>query len=58
MILDWRTKEMAKAGVRETIREELDALPEIYDRRLWEDKVERTYQFVFEHYERVAPYAS
>ena len=51
LILDWRTKEMAKAAVRETIREELDALPEVYERRLWEEKVERTYQFVFEHFE-------
>jgi type I restriction enzyme, R subunit len=50
LILDWRLKENAKADVRETIREELDALPEIYDRRIWEDKVERTFQFVFERY--------
>ncbi len=50
LILDWRTKEQAKAAVRETIREELDGLPEVYERRLWEEKVERTYQFVFEHY--------
>jgi type I restriction enzyme R subunit len=54
LILDWRTKEMAKAAVREAIREELDALPDVYDRRLWEEKVERTYQFIFEHYEGVA----
>ena len=27
--------------MRQTIREEYDGLPEIYDRRLWEDKVER-----------------
>jgi type I restriction enzyme R subunit len=53
LILDWRTKEQAKAAVRETIREELDALPEIYERRLWEEKVEKTYQFVFEHFEGV-----
>ena len=50
LILDWRTKEQAKAAVRETIREELDVLPDVYERRLWEEKVERTYQFVFEHY--------
>ena len=50
LILDWRTKEHAKAAVRKTIREELDALPEVYERRLWEEKVERTYQFVLEHY--------
>lgn len=50
LILDWRTKEQAKAAVREAIREELDALPEVYERRIWEEKVERTYQFVFEQY--------
>jgi type I restriction enzyme R subunit len=50
LILDWRLKENAKAGVRQTIREEYDELPEVYDRRLWEEKVERTFQFMFERY--------
>jgi type I restriction enzyme R subunit len=50
LILDWRLKENAKADVRHTIREEYDDLPEVYDRRLWEDKVERTFQFMFERY--------
>jgi hypothetical protein len=36
----------AKADVRQTIREEYDELPEVYDRRFWEDKVERTFQVV------------
>jgi type I restriction enzyme, R subunit len=54
LILDWRTKEQAKAAVRETIREELDGLPEVYERRIWEEKVERTYQFIFEHYAGVS----
>ena len=49
-ILDWRLKESAKADVRQTIREEYDDLPEVYDRRLWEEKVERTFQFMFERY--------
>ena len=49
-IMDWQMRESAKAGVRETIRQEFDLLPDVYDRELWDDKVERTYQFVFEHY--------
>ncbi len=49
-ILDWRRREAARAAVREAIREKLDELPEVYDRKLWEEKVERTYQFVFERY--------
>jgi len=49
LVLDWRSKETAKAGVRQTIGEEFDAhLPEVYDRKLFEEKVQRTYQFVFE----------
>jgi type I restriction enzyme R subunit len=50
LILDWRLKENAKADVRQTIREEFDELPEVYDRRLREEKVERTFQFMFERY--------
>jgi type I restriction enzyme R subunit len=50
LVLDWRLKENAKADVRQTIREEFDALPEVYDRRIWEEKVERTFQFVYERY--------
>lgn len=50
LVLDWRLKENAKADVRETIRAELDSLPEVYDRLIWDDKVERTFQYVFEHY--------
>ena len=49
-ILDWRLRETAKADVRETIRQEFDLLPEVYERKLWDEKVERTYQFLFEHY--------
>jgi type I restriction enzyme R subunit len=46
-ILDWRLRETAKTDVRETIRQEFDLL---YERKLWEEKVERTYHFVFEHF--------
>jgi type I restriction enzyme R subunit len=48
LIIDWRVKETARAAVRQTIREELDDLPDVYNRKLWEDKVERMYQFIFE----------
>ena len=49
-ILDWRLRETAKADVRETIRQEFDDLAGGLERKLWDEKVERTYQFVFEHY--------
>jgi type I restriction enzyme R subunit len=49
-ILDWRLRETAKADVRETIRQEYDLLPDVYEAKMWEDKVDRTYRFVFEHF--------
>jgi type I restriction enzyme, R subunit len=49
-ILDWRLRETAKADVRETIRQEFDLLPKVYERKLRDEKVERTYQFVFERF--------
>jgi len=49
-ILDWRLRESAKADVRETIRQEYDLLPPVYERELWDDKVDRTYRYVFEHF--------
>jgi type I restriction enzyme, R subunit len=49
-ILDWKLKENAKADVRETIRQEYDLLPAIYQGELWQDKVERTYVFVYDHF--------
>lgn len=36
LVLDWRLKENTKAAVRQAIREEFDALPEVYDHRIWE----------------------
>ena len=56
-ILDWRLKENAKADVRETIRQEYDLLPAVYAPELWNDKVERTYRFVFEHFGAAQPAA-
>ena len=40
--------------MQETIRAEMDVLPDIYDRRIWAEKVEQTFRFVFEHYSGVA----
>jgi type I restriction enzyme R subunit len=50
LILDWRLKERAKAAVRVTIEQALDALPPAYDDAIWGEKVGRTYQWVFERY--------
>jgi hypothetical protein len=53
-----RLKENAKADARQTICEEYDELREVYDRHIWEDKVERTFQFMFERYPGQVPLRS
>lgn len=50
LILDWRSKDGARSGVREAIKHELDDLPEVYGRPLWEEKVRKTYEFVYERF--------
>jgi hypothetical protein len=50
LVLDWRLKERAKAAVRTTIQQSLDALPPAYEDAIWNDKVGRTYQWIFERY--------
>jgi type I restriction enzyme R subunit len=50
LVLDWRLKERAKAAVRSAIQQSLDALPPAYDDDIWQGKVARTYEWVFDHY--------
>ena len=51
LVIDWRLKERAKAGVKATIISFFDhELPPLYDQGIFDDKVERTYQWVFERY--------
>ncbi|MCM5560071.1 type I restriction endonuclease subunit R [Pleomorphomonas sp. JP5] len=56
LILDWRLKERAKAAVKATIATIYDeGLPPAYDQGIFDDKVERTYQWVFEKYPAEQP---
>jgi type I restriction enzyme R subunit len=56
LILDWRLKERAKAAVKATIATIYDeGLPPIYDQGIFDEKVERTYQWVFEKYPSERP---
>ena len=51
LVIDWRLKERAKAGVKATIVSFFDQeLPPLYDQGIFDDKVERTYRWVFERY--------
>ncbi|MBS1168636.1 MAG: hsdR [Proteobacteria bacterium] len=56
LILDWRLKERAKAAVKATIATIFDeGLPPAYDQGIFDDKVERTYQWIFEKYPAERP---
>lgn len=51
LVLDWRLKERAKAAVKAAIASIYDeSLPPAYEQDVFDDKVERTYQWVFEKY--------
>lgn len=51
LVLDWRSKAQAKAGVRAYIEEVFDEmLPDAYDRRLFAEKCELTFQHVIERF--------
>lgn len=46
--LDWRQTVQARAKVKETIEEELDALPEAYTRTIFSEKCSRVFEHVYE----------
>ncbi len=46
--LDWRQTVQARAKIKETIEEELDALPEAYTRTIFSEKCARVFEHVYE----------
>lgn len=46
--LDWRQTVQARAKIKETIEEELDALPEAYTRTIFSEKCSRVFEHVYE----------
>jgi len=51
LVFQWRQRQQTRAAVRAAIRIELNELPEEpYPQELWDEKVEMTWQFVFNHY--------
>ena len=51
LVLDWRLKERAKSSVRATIMSLYDELlPPAYEQGIFDEKVEKTYQWIFEKY--------
>jgi type I restriction enzyme R subunit len=46
--VDWRQTVQARAKIKETIKEELDALPEAYTRTVFSEKCSRVFEHVHE----------
>ncbi len=59
LVLDWREKQQAKAGVMQTLKLEMRRLPEPYTKDLRAEKLARAYAHVYDHYSglgNVAPH--
>lgn len=50
LVLDWRKRQQTRAAVRLCIAQELDYLPEVFTRDLYERKCDLIYQHVYESY--------
>ena len=50
LILDWRLKQQARAGVQKTIRDLFRTLPQPYTVDLRQEKAARAYGFVYDTY--------
>jgi type I restriction enzyme R subunit len=50
LVLDWRKKQQAREGVRLSIREALDTLPQVYSKDVYDAKCDLVYQHVFDSY--------
>ena len=49
-MLDWRKKQQTRASVKVTISRVLDQLPEVFEAGVWQEKVDRVYQHVYDSY--------
>lgn len=50
LVLDWRKRQQSRQDVRLCIEVELDKLPAVYSRELYEQKCDATYRHVFDAY--------
>jgi type I restriction enzyme R subunit len=47
-ILDWKKKQQTRAGVKLTIKKELDFLPEVYSKEIYNQKCDLVYKYVYD----------
>jgi type I restriction enzyme R subunit len=51
LVLDWKKRQQTRAAVQVAIEENLEPLPEAYDKSLWQEKCSRVFEHVFEAYQ-------
>ena len=56
LVLDWREKQQAKAGVMQTLRTEMRRLPGLYTKDIRTEKMARAYAHVYDHYTGASPF--
>ena len=50
VVLDWRKKQQARAGVRKAVEIGLDQLPEVYSKQIYIEKCDLVYGHIYDSY--------
>jgi type I restriction enzyme R subunit len=58
LVLDWREKQQARAGVMQTLKVEMRRLPAAYSRDIRTEKMARAYAYVYDHHNELGQRAS
>jgi len=50
LVIDWRSKQQARAGIMLCIEDELDGLPDVYSKEIYQQKCSAVFQHVYQAY--------
>jgi type I restriction enzyme R subunit len=50
LVIDWRRKQQSRASVRVAVEKQLDRLPDVFTAEMWQAKVDKVYQHVYDSY--------
>ncbi|NQV36952.1 MAG: hypothetical protein HQ509_02980 [Candidatus Marinimicrobia bacterium] len=48
MVIDWKKKQQTRAGIKQAIEIELNKLPPVYKKDIYDDKCNLVYKYVWE----------
>jgi type I restriction enzyme R subunit len=55
LVINWRSKQQARAGIMLCIEDELDKLPDAYEKEIYQEKCAAVFQHVYQAYPEAAP---